>query len=582
MTTTSIPASAIVSYTPSVVSPGGIGLALTGTLITNSWRVPIGTMAQFTSAPAVADFFGLNSTEAGLAATYFSGYNNSTIKPALVYFAQYNAAAVGAYLQSAPVTVLTVAQLGALQGSLTAVIDGYTWSASSVNLTGATSYSNAAAIIATALFATDPTEASGSACTIAGTVLTVGGTLTGTFAVGQTITGSSVTANSVIISLGSGTGGAGTYNLSESSTVGSPEAITAKATPGTVTFDRVSGSFLISSGITGVASTMAYATGSLAASIFLTLTTGAVLSQGAAAASPGAFMTSITQIAQNWATFMTTFDPDGGSGNSVKQAFGLWTTQQNNRWNYACWDTDASPTVSVPATESLGYIFAQGDYSGITLIYRTASLDDGNNIAAFYCGAAASINFAAPNGRIVFAFKGQSGITPDITNATTANNLLANGYSFYGDYASSTQQFQFFYNGQVTGPFMWADGYLNQVWLNATIQNDFMILLTTVGSVPYTVAGASLMQNAIVSTIQQALTFGMIATGVPLSSEEIAAVNNQAGLNIATTLFAQGYYLQILPAQADVRASRGSPPCTLWYTDPGGVQKINFNSVAIL
>jgi hypothetical protein len=578
----SIPASAIVSVVPSVIAPGGVGINLNGVMLTNGARVPIGAMQPFSNPIDVATYFGPGSTEAALAATYFSGYDNSSIKPALLYFAQYNQVAVAAFLRGGQITTLTLAQLGALQGSLTVLIDGYTHTAASINLAGCTSYSNAASIIQTALFATEPQVATSSASTIAGTVLTVGGTLTGTFAVGQTLTGAGITANSVIVSLGTGTGGAGTYNLSQSSTLGTPQVINAAATAGTVTFDSVSGAFVVQSGITGVPSTIAFATGTLAASIFLTSATGAVLSQGAAAAVPAAFMNNLTQVQQNWATFMTTFDPDGGSGNTIKLAFALWTTQQNNRWNYACWDTDASPATVVPATTSLGYLLQQGSYSGTTPIWRTAALGDANNIAAFYCGAAACINFQQTRGRITFDFKSQSGITPDVTNQTTGSNLLANGYNFYGDYATSIQKFKFFNNGQLSGQFKWADGYLNQVWMNTSFQNNLMILLTTVGAVPFDGSGAELIRNAMLDTIQRAANFGAFSPGVQLSTLQIAEVNNAAGLNIATTLFAQGWYLQILPAVAAIRAARGPWNITFWYTDAGAVQQINANSVALL
>ena len=52
-------------------------------------------------------------------------------------------------------------------------------------------------------------------------ILTIGGAVTGTFVVGQTITGTGVTAGTSIASLGTGTGGAGTYNVSTTQTVGS-------------------------------------------------------------------------------------------------------------------------------------------------------------------------------------------------------------------------------------------------------------------------------------------------------------------------------------------------------------------------
>lgn len=53
-------------------------------------------------------------------------------------------------------------------------------------------------------------------------ILTVGGTITGTFTVGDRLSGTGgggVTTDSFIVSLGSGTGGAGTYNVNKSQTV---------------------------------------------------------------------------------------------------------------------------------------------------------------------------------------------------------------------------------------------------------------------------------------------------------------------------------------------------------------------------
>lgn len=66
---------------------------------------------------------------------------------------------------------------------------------------------------------------------IAGTVMTVVGSpsVVGTIAVGQTITGRGVTAGTTISSLGTGVGGAGTYNVSASQTVASTLMFTSLA-----------------------------------------------------------------------------------------------------------------------------------------------------------------------------------------------------------------------------------------------------------------------------------------------------------------------------------------------------------------
>lgn len=67
-------------------------------------------------------------------------------------------------------------------------------------------------------------KAYGSQCTATGTVLTVGGKVSGTFAIGDTVFINGQSALTTIASLGTGTGGAGTYNLT--ATVGTIAAAT--------------------------------------------------------------------------------------------------------------------------------------------------------------------------------------------------------------------------------------------------------------------------------------------------------------------------------------------------------------------
>lgn len=79
-------------------------------------------------------------------------------------------------------------------------------------------------------FAAGTAAATGGVMTasITTTVLTVTAVTSGTFKVGQTISGTGVTAGTYIVSLGTGTGGVGTYNVSVSQTAGST-AITSQS-----------------------------------------------------------------------------------------------------------------------------------------------------------------------------------------------------------------------------------------------------------------------------------------------------------------------------------------------------------------
>jgi hypothetical protein len=147
MMAASIPASAIVNVLPNVISAGGSGLDLVGLLLTQNTQAPIGSVLRFSSAADVAAYFGALSTEATLAATYFAGYDNSAVKPATLWISQYAASAVSAYLRGGSVASLTLAQLQALTGVLTINVNGTNKTSSTINLSAATSFSNAAALI---------------------------------------------------------------------------------------------------------------------------------------------------------------------------------------------------------------------------------------------------------------------------------------------------------------------------------------------------------------------------------------------------------------------------------------------------
>ena len=404
------------------------------------------------------------------------------------------------------------------------------------------------------------------------TVVTPG---TGTFAVGQVISGSGVAAGSTITALGSGTGQAGTYIISGGSQTVS--ATTISGGPLVCTFDSISQGYFITGGTPGSVGTISAVTGTLAPNIFLTAATGAVTSQGAAPATPSAFMNNIIQITTDWATFTTIFDPDNGYGNANKQLFAAWNNGQNNQFLYVPADTDITPTESTAATQSLGYILEANNTSGTAPVYDPT----GENLNAFICGAVASIDYTEINGAATLAFKSQSGLTGSVNTQTAWANLIANSYNSYGNYATATQGFVFLYPGLVTGEFEWIDSYVNQIWLNSNLQLSLMTLLTSARSVPYDAAGYALVRAACTTVIQQALINGVINTGVPLDALQIAEVNNAAGLPIDQTLSSVGYYLQILPASAPTRNARQSPPITLWYTSAGSIQKISLSSIEV-
>ncbi len=152
-----LPMSSIISATPSVLSAGGTALALNGLVLTNSTRVPLGTVLSFPSAASVGAYFGLSSAQYTGALTYFAGFTTSTVKPGSILYAQYNESAVSGWLRGGSLAAMTLTQLQALSGTIILTVGGTQFTSSTITLSSATSFSNAATIIQAAF--TSPTFA---------------------------------------------------------------------------------------------------------------------------------------------------------------------------------------------------------------------------------------------------------------------------------------------------------------------------------------------------------------------------------------------------------------------------------------
>ncbi len=570
-----IPASELVQVVPGVLGAGGNPLSLNSLFLTENASLRIDEdvgylVQQFATLESVQDFFGPSSEEANVAAIYFNGFQNSSTLPGLLYFVRYNPTAAAAYLRSGALS-LTLAQLQALSGTIIVSIDGRVTTSANIDLSSATSFSNAAALIqaglrvAGGIFSGTATQATDQ--------LTVATVVSGALHIGDVVTGASI-GPATITAFGTGTGGVGTYTISTSETVAVAEAVTVSSLA-TTTYDAQLDAFVIGSATMGATSTLdSYATGTLAAGLDLQAAQGAVLSQGAAAATPAAVLGDVIGQTQNWALFMTLVE----YSTDEKVAFADWANTSNQRYAYVGWDTSVLPAQGAAPT-SFGVLTKT--YNGRIALWGVTGATGARAKAAFICGTTAAINFDEANGRITYAYKSQAGLVPDVTDATVAANLLLNGYNFYGAYATANDQFQFLQDGQISGAWNWIDPYVNQIKLNSDLQLAFMTLLTQAKSIPYVTRGYDMLRAAALGPIQAALNFGSIVAGVTLSPSQRQQVNTAAGQGVADVLQSRGWFLQILDANSVTRGLRGSPPCTLWYVDGGSIQKINLASIDV-
>ncbi|MCX5613641.1 DUF3383 family protein [Bombella saccharophila] len=289
-------------------------------------------------------------------------------------------------------------------------------------------------------------------------------------------------------------------------------------------------------------------------------------------ASPADLMDLITSQTQNFAGFTTTWEPTL----TQKQAFANWTASQADRYWYVPFDTDAQALNSQNST-SFGTWLQNQNIDGTTLLYQ-------DPLACAFClGWMASLDFSATSGRTNLCFRRSGLLTPTVTDAATASTLRANGYNFYGAYANGLGRFQWLEDGHVSGAFLWADSYINQIWLNASFQSDLVNLLLNVGQIPYNVTGDGLISASVQDTINQALRFGAIRPGIQLTTLQKQQIDLAAGTTISDTVQTRGWYFQpnASTSPADIRVARKSPPCRFWYTDGQSVQSINLASIEV-
>lgn len=140
----SIPASHIVSVNPAILSAGGSALSLNAVFISKNANLPTNKAVEFSTSDAVGEYFGLASDEYKAAQIYFSGYDNSTLKPSNLIFMAYNESAEGAFLLGASLRGMKLTALKKVNGTLTISVDGNSANSVSIDLSGATSFSDAA------------------------------------------------------------------------------------------------------------------------------------------------------------------------------------------------------------------------------------------------------------------------------------------------------------------------------------------------------------------------------------------------------------------------------------------------------
>ena len=488
----SIPFSNLVSVLPRTIGGGLTGQDFNLVLLSENENIPVGKVETYYNADSMSK---LGSTEYSLANIYFTADVNKQKVPSALLVYRHVSTSVSAWLRGAEFTG-TLQQLKAItDGALTIEIDGSSVAETGIDLSSATSLSDVADAIATAISAT-------------------------------------------------------------------------------VEYDSTFKAFKITSSTSGDSSTITFPTASasgtdLASVLGLFESDGAVISQGSDVVSLTNELSALINKTQKFVTIMPSFQETADEALEIAK----WVNGYGTRFLYLYNETSATPTTAV---DVVCFMKTVSEYHGVAGQYND------KEACIFVGGVIASIDWARYNGRKTLAYKSSSSLVPTVTTEAVANNLIANGYNFYGAYGNASNDLNFFQNGQCSGKARWIDTYCGQIYIADALQNAWINILANSNTIPYNEDGYSLLRVSAQDPILSAINNGVIRKGVSLSESQKAQVMNEAGLDISEELSTMGYYLQILDPTAEVRANRGTPIINLWYMDGGSVQKIVCSSTTIL
>ena len=347
--------------------------------------------------------------------------------------------------------------------------------------------------------------------------------------------------------------------------------ITSQLSVATCEWDSTFKAFIISTTATGSTATIEYATSPSSGtdiSALLGLSSG-TLSQGSAVKTLTETMEGLINSQSDFWSFMPVFQETSTEALELAE----WCNSKGVRFMYAMVDT-SSDGLTPNNTACLGRQVA--DYYGVCPVYNTKAL------GAMTMGIGAAINPDQLNGRKTWAYKQQSGLAYTVNEETDASTLLDNGYNFYGNYATASNLFKLYQNGQISGNAKWLDTYYGQVFIKDGLQNAWLNALMQNNTVPYNESGYGVLRAAAMDIINTSVSAGFIRQGVSLSESQKATTQAQAGLDISGALETQGWYLQIIDPTTIVRSERGSPIVNFWYMDGGSVQLIQGTSTVLL
>ena len=311
----------------------------------------------------------------------------------------------------------------------------------------------------------------------------------------------------------------------------------------------------------------------LAALLGFTEDAGAVLSQGSKALSISANLDKICNVTRNWTQFTTLEEV---TDEETAQAFAAWAVGEYDDYVYVFWSSDDKMTNQLTIDATIAKTLSS--YSTTFALYCKT-----NAAAATVIAYPATIKWDANQGMKVLFGKQVTGVPAIVTDETIASTLDDLKVSYIGEFATRNATFTIFNRGAMMGSkYGFYDAAIGMIWLRAKIQRACMDGFSSVNRVPYNEKGYALIDAWISDPIREAKKVGVIDEGVSLSDSQKAQITQEVGEDISDTLYSNGYWFGIEDPASNVRAERGSPSVSLYFTYAGSVQKLEMPVTAVL
>lgn len=203
----------------------------------------------------------------------------------------------------------------------------------------------------------------------------------------------------------------------------------------------------------------------------------------------------------------------------------------------------------------------------------------GSIISAFPMGLFSAINTTIPDIFAIPTphGKSQAGMPYMVNDTKTAQTLFNKKVSFYGNYALDQARFRFYAEGATMGPWAYADHVVAANLLGRHLANGGMQLITTSRKIPPNRTGDEMIYAQGFQTGTWGQNLGICVPGITLDAiQQAKAISQSGNQDIVNQLYAKGFFIDVPPITPAMRAARRKSDNRFWWVYGGSVHFLDW------